>query len=74
MYIRIGVSVLRIIVNRCVSQNFRAHYFYASSLKQAVCLADKVCHGNPHKIPKTCVSLRNTTEVRNLTQLLIHLV
>ena len=43
----------------------RAHYFYGSSLTQAVCLASKVCHGEPHKIPKNCEALSNATLARD---------
>ena len=38
----------------------RAHYYYTASLVEAACLASRVCHGDPHHIPKNCANLNET--------------
>ena len=37
----------------------RAHEYYYASIKDAACLADRMCHGNPKDFPDHCTDLRN---------------
>lgn len=39
----------------------RAHEYYMSSIKDAMCIADRICHGDPKSYPKNCSNLTNDT-------------
>ena len=35
----------------------RAHEYYMASIKDASCLADKICHGDPKLYPDNCLKM-----------------
>lgn len=43
----------------------RAHQYYIASIKDAACLASRVCHGDPKTYPDNCQNIRNTTRPRS---------
>ena len=43
----------------------RAHQYYIASIKDAACLASRVCHGDPKTYPDNCQNIRNNTRPRS---------